>query len=163
MSDQDPGATPDPTAGPVPATPSDPRSDSIPGPRPDTSLGDKGMRALESERTARREAMQRATAAEARVAELEAQNLRREVAIDKGIPADLLQGSTREELEAFADRLLDHFKPGDTTTARRPVGRPRMDLPGDRTGHLVNGAAPDQEPEMDAGKLADQILSNRRL
>lgn len=51
-------------------------------------------------------AVDRAAKAEARAAEVEVRALRAEVAADKGVPADLLSGSTQEELEASADRLL---------------------------------------------------------
>lgn len=44
--------------------------------------------------------------AEARAAALEAQVLRAKVAAAKGVDADLLAGSTQEELEESADRLL---------------------------------------------------------
>lgn len=48
----------------------------------------------------------RAEAAEKRAAELELRATRAEVAASKGVPADLLAGSTQEELEASADALL---------------------------------------------------------
>lgn len=44
--------------------------------------------------------------AEKRAAELEVQYLRAEVANEKGVPAKLLAGATREELEAAADELI---------------------------------------------------------
>nr|DAX81504.1 MAG TPA: hypothetical protein [Caudoviricetes sp.] len=47
-----------------------------------------------------------AAKAEARVAELESKALRMEVAAAKGVDAELLSGSTQEELEACAERLL---------------------------------------------------------
>lgn len=55
----------------------------------------------ETEKTA-----ERLAAAEKRAAELEAQALRAEVANEKGVPAKLLAGATREELEAAADELI---------------------------------------------------------
>jgi hypothetical protein len=48
----------------------------------------------------------RAEAAEKRAAELEAKALRSDVAAEKGVPAALLTGSTKEELEAAADALI---------------------------------------------------------
>lgn len=51
-------------------------------------------------------AQARAEAAEKRAAELEVQALRAEVANEKGVPAKLLAGATREELEAAADELI---------------------------------------------------------
>ena len=86
MTDTDPGSTPKPTASTA----------------DDEPLGDTGLRALEAERERRRVAVQRADKAEARVTELELSSLRSEIATKTGIPADLLVGSTAEELEAHA-------------------------------------------------------------
>lgn len=105
-----------------------------PGATPDTEdapLGEGGRKALEAERAARREAEKRLKIAEERLAALEAERLRAEVAAAKGVPADLLHGSTREELEAYADRLLA-FRGGNT---ERRLGRP--------VENLRPGAAPD--------------------
>lgn len=60
----------------------------------------------EANKTEMQKAADRATAAEAKVAEFESRTLRAEVAASKGIPAALLSGSTKEELEASADALL---------------------------------------------------------
>lgn len=51
-------------------------------------------------------ALESAQKAEARATALEVQVLRAKVAAAKGVDADLLAGSTQEELEASADRLL---------------------------------------------------------
>lgn len=48
----------------------------------------------------------RADAAERRALELETRVLRAEVASEKGVPAALLTGTTKEDLEASADALL---------------------------------------------------------
>lgn len=48
----------------------------------------------------------RAEAAERRAAEAEAKALRADVATEKSVPASLLTGSTREELEKSADALI---------------------------------------------------------
>lgn len=60
----------------------------------------------ESQKSELQKAADKAAAAEARIAEIEARALRAEVAAAKGIPAALLSGSTQEELEASADALL---------------------------------------------------------
>ena len=60
----------------------------------------------ESQKTEQQKLADRATAAEAKVVEIEARAMRAEVAAAKGIPANLLSGSTQEELEASADALL---------------------------------------------------------
>ena len=49
----------------------------------------------------------RLAAAEKRAAELEVTALRATVAAAKGVPANLLSGSTQEELEAAADALIE--------------------------------------------------------
>jgi len=60
----------------------------------------------ESQKTELQKAADRATAAEAKYAEMESRTMRAEVAAAKGIPAALLSGTTQEELEASADALL---------------------------------------------------------
>lgn len=99
--------------------------------------------------------------AEARklLAEAEVKALRLEVATDKQLPpglAELLTGRTRETLDAQADALLTAIggvKAADKSTrARMPTERLR-------SGALPDGAG---EPEIDPGKLADQILRRNR-
>lgn len=125
------------------------------------SLGDAGKKALEAERrnarAAARErdalaaklkefedrdkseadkAVERAAAAEKRVAELEAQATRLEVAFENGLTpaqAKRLVGSTREELEADAKELLATFKPAADESAEKVTDS--LDLG-------VRGAAP---------------------
>jgi hypothetical protein len=132
----------------------------------DAPLGDAGKRALESERRMRREAEQRARAAEGRIAELEAAEakrqheatiaeLRAEVAAEKNLSpsqARRLSGSTREELLADADDLLDAF--GATARSGPPSSRPVANMRG--------GNDPTEDPTPDADTLADRIL-NRGL
>ena len=60
----------------------------------------------EAQKTEAEKAAERLAAAEKRASELEAKALRAEVANAKGVPANLLSGSTQEELEASADALL---------------------------------------------------------
>ncbi len=60
----------------------------------------------EASKTELQKAADRATAAEAKFAEIEARAMRAEVAAAKGIPATLLSGTTQEELEASADALI---------------------------------------------------------
>lgn len=97
----------------------------------DEPLGAPGLAALKSEREAKAAAEKRAADAEARIKEfedaqkteaekqaerlaaIERENVelrsaktRAEVAATKGVPADLLTGSTQAELEASADALI---------------------------------------------------------
>ena len=60
----------------------------------------------EANKTEAEKAQARAEAAEKRAIELEAKALRAEVAATKGVPVNLLTGSTQEELEAAADALI---------------------------------------------------------
>lgn len=75
-------------------------------------------------------AEERATAAERAAADVTTQLARYQVAVDKGLPAELaarLQGSTPEELAADADNLLAIFGSATSATsfdggARTPAG-----------------------------------------
>jgi hypothetical protein len=58
-------------------------------------------------------AEKRAEDAEKRAAALELEVLKRTVAEDKGVPAKLLSGNTKEELEDWADELLKTFAKKD--------------------------------------------------
>lgn len=155
----------------------DPKDEPVDKPDPKDDLGDPGKKALDAERKARAAAEKRAKEFEARIKEFEdkdkteaqkaaaakaeadkraetaeAKALRLEVAFEKGLTpkqAKRLTGSTREELEADADELLEDFgKPDDTK--RPPSTRPRERLRG--------GADPDDEvEETDPAKLAEKV------
>jgi DNA repair exonuclease SbcCD ATPase subunit len=60
----------------------------------------------EAQKTEAQKAQERLDAAEKRASELELKVTRAEVAAAKGVPANLLTGSTQEELEASADALI---------------------------------------------------------
>ena len=60
----------------------------------------------EANKSAEQKAAERLAAAEARAAELETKAVRAEVAAEKGVPVALLNGTSREDLEAAADALL---------------------------------------------------------
>lgn len=80
-------------------------------------------------------ALDKAAQAEARVKALEVQAVRAQVAAAKGVDVDLLSGSTLEELEASADRLLAW-----------------------RGAQIPKGA-----PATDAGHKGDEIRSSKQL
>lgn len=61
----------------------------------------------EANKTEAEKQAERLAAAEAKAAELESRALRSEVAANKGVPLSLLTGSSREELEASADALIE--------------------------------------------------------
>lgn len=63
-------------------------------------------KAQEEGKSELQKALEAAQKAEARATALETKVLRAQVAAAKGVDADLLAGSTQEELEASADRLL---------------------------------------------------------
>lgn len=60
----------------------------------------------ESQKTAEQKQAEALAAAEAQIAELTIARARAEVAASKGVPAELLTGSTEEELSASADALI---------------------------------------------------------
>jgi hypothetical protein len=60
----------------------------------------------EAKKTDEQKVADRIAAAEKRAADLEVKATRAEVAAAKGIPVELLHGSTKEELEAAADALI---------------------------------------------------------
>ena len=80
-------------------------------------------------------AFDKAAQAEARAQALEVQATRAQVAVAKGVDVDLLSGSTLEELEASADRLLEW-----------------------RGAQIPKGA-----PASDAGHKGDEIRSSKQL
>lgn len=118
---------------------------------------------------------------EKRAVEAERKALVAEVSTAKGLSpaqAKRLQGSTRDELEADADELLDAFTPaagkngdgdGDDDTGKsddkgkdddgkpasdgKSVGRPKEKLSG-------GASPPDQGDEVDPAKLAESILDS---
>lgn len=107
-------------------------------------LSDAGKKALDAERKARRDAERRASAAEKKAQEFEerdlteqqklekraqdaeaevgptkVENLRLRVALDKKLPAELvdrLKGNTKEEIETDAEELLKLVKANGSTT-----------------------------------------------
>jgi hypothetical protein len=85
--------------------------------------------------------------AERRAAEAEAKALRFEVAVEKGVKARWLSGSTREELEAAAEEYLADHPPanGNGPAPSKPV----EDLRG--------GGEPAEGPEPDIRKIVESI------
>jgi hypothetical protein len=125
-------------------------------------LAAKAKELEESQKTDTERLAERATSAEQRAADLEAANLRIEVALDKapeGIPlgqlrklAKRLAGSTREELEADAEELFADLAPAAAT--RPPTKKPTQNLRG--------GSDPEKEPERDPADLAAEVHKARR-
>jgi septal ring factor EnvC (AmiA/AmiB activator) len=74
----------------------------------------------ESQKTETEKVAERLAAAEKRAAELEAKAARAEVAAAKGVPLALLSGSTKEELEASADALIQFKGESGSTTLHVP-------------------------------------------
>lgn len=163
---------PTPPEGDQPA-----KGDPEPTKDPD-SLGDGGKKALDAERKARRDAEKATTdlqkrlkeyedrdktdgekaadalrAAEKRADEAEARALRLEVAADKGltpVQAKRLVGSTKEELEADADEILEAFPASSATPppTRTPAAK----------GSPRGGGDPTSEPtETRPAKLAADL------
>lgn len=97
----------------------------------------------EASKTAEEKAAERLRAAEDRAAELERKADRAEVAALKGIPMDLLSGTSREEMEASADKLIA-FRGAQVNT-------PKPDLSQGPQG----GDAPQSTADQFAAQLAD--------
>ena len=97
-------------------------------------------------------AVERAEAAEKKLAELEFNALRNEIALSKGLTpaqAKRLQGATKEELESDADELLETFG-GIAKSINK------------RAGKLRGGSNPDDDSkDFDPKGLAEK-LRNRR-
>lgn len=85
----------------------------------------------ESSKSELQKATERAAEAERRAAAAEAASLRASVAQSKGVPADMISGSSKEELEASADALLKWKGDKPSTTSAGAVGR---------TGEPVGGS-----------------------
>lgn len=144
-------------------------------------LGDAGKKALEAERKNARQAAkerdalaarlqefedrdkseaekvaERAKAAEDRAAQAESKSLRLEVAFEKGLTpaqAKRLVGSTRDELEADADELLETFKPSE----EKP---PTVDLD---LGTRTTTAATSTDPRSaDLAQIEADLKANKR-
>ena len=116
----------------------------------DAPLGENGIKALQREREARRAAEKTIAELRAKMAELETASARRDVAAAKGLTeaqARFLTGSTREELEAAADELLEAFRPAPSGPPKR---RP--------TEALRGGADPYGSNAPSAAEIADQIM-----
>ena len=100
---------------------------------------DAAKRLAEIEEAQKSEAQKladRLAAAEAKAQEAELRALRSDVSREKGVPADLLTGTTAEELNAAADRLLA-FR-GE---APKPPVAPRGDWQGNVGEPIGNGVS----------------------
>lgn len=173
----------DPVTPAVPATPALTADDATTAPpaapATDEPLGDPGKAALTAERKARREAEAAQTALAAKLKEyedrdksdaqklaeenatLKAENaetkkalLRAEVAEEKKVPANLLTGSTREEIEAAADALLG-WKGPQTPPPPIPATPP--------TDGQGNAGVPVGTADLDTRIAAAQAAGNIRL
>lgn len=72
----------------------------------DTAIGERLAEIESGHATKLAEARSRADAAESRITELEAAAVRHDIATTAGVPAELLHGTTREELEQSASALV---------------------------------------------------------
>ena len=159
----DEGATP---AQETPEQKQDKPEGAAKAPNGDAPLGEAGEKALEAFKQRARDAEKRAKELEARVqeheerdkselekltgklgkaeqakAEAETRLLRFEVAAEKQVPAeavDLLTGTTREELEARADKLLELIKSRNDNTTPDFDGGPRDPAPEPKTPEDAN-------------------------
>ena len=94
-------------------------------------------------------------AAEKRANEAEAKALRAEIAAEKGLTlsqAKRLIGSTREELEADADELLEAFKAPESDDKRDLSRKPKE--------KLRPGASADPDPAPSGEDIAEKVLNH---
>lgn len=110
-------------------------------------------KAQEEGKSELQKALDAAQKAESRAAALEAQVLRAKVAAAKGVDADLLAGSTQEELEESADKLLAWR--GDKT----PKAPPSSDA-GDR-GTQIKGASQLTREDLRSMSPAEIVKANK--
>jgi hypothetical protein len=98
---------------------------------------------------------ERAQSAEDRAAQAESKALRLEVAFEKGLTpaqAKRLVGSSREELEADADELLETFKPAETKA-------PDVDLD---LGTRTTAATASDPRSADLAQIEADLKANKR-
>ena len=91
-------------------------------------LAAKAKEQEDAAKTVEQRSAERLADAERRIAAAESRALRLEVAAEKGLTpnqAKRLAGSTREELEADADDLLETFPAAPAQEATPPNGRPK--------------------------------------
>lgn len=90
----------------------------------------------EAQKSAEQKAEEARLAAETRAQDAEVKAMRLEVALDKGIPGHLrgyVQGTTQEEIEASADKVLADFQAAKAPTAAGSIDQ------GARTSMALNG------------------------
>lgn len=111
--DGEEGAAPAATEAPKPAEPAQETTDWKAESRKwesrakeNTAAAQRLAEIEEEKKTDEQKVTDRIAAAEKRAADLETQVIRAEVAAAKGIPAELLHGGTKEQLEAEADALI---------------------------------------------------------
>ena len=111
----------------------------------DEGLGDAGKKALERERSARKEAEKQLKETRDKLAAIERERVRAEVATAKGLTdkqAELIDGEDRETMEAKADELLQAFAKPDGSDDK-PKPRLNDDTPSDAQGPDMDKVAAD--------------------
>lgn len=116
---------------------------------------DKAKRFDELEEASKSElqkAMERAEAAERRASEADQARIRSDIARAKNVPAELLQGSTEDELNAYADQLLSFRGQTEQPAAPRSSG---SDAPSGAAKPTVYRAEQLSDPEFFQAHRAD--------
>lgn len=107
----------------------------------------------ESQKSEAQKLADRLAEAERKASEAEQKMLKAEVAAAKGVPVELLSGSTAEELEAHADRLLAFRGEAPKMPAAPPAtGQGRV-------GEPIDNRKPQLTRDDLKGMTADQIVS----
>ena len=91
---------------------------------------------------------------------LQSEMLKAQVAADKGVPADLLAGSTEEELLASAERLLAFRGPAQPAEYGRSTDAP-ITKPKQLTKADLARMSPEQITEAEAAGLFDDLKAGR--
>jgi hypothetical protein len=128
---------------------------------------DKLVEASKTDAQRREDEIKQLQESAGRVPALESENLRLKVAIEKGLPADLvgrLQGDTAEALAADADTLLSLIKPAGPETPKMPKPNPAQGTSGGGTPtqeDLAAQAAAQGDWKAASAIKADQLLAIR--
>lgn len=113
----------------------------------DAPLGEAGLKALQTERAARKLAETELAQLRAEVRDSEAATMRSDVGKAHRLPPSLtrrLMGTTREELEADAIEMAAALAPTVKTTPKES---------------LQSGAVPASRPEPSASSVVDEVLN----
>lgn len=109
----------------------------------------------ERDKTETQKLQDKLAAAEKRAKDAEAALLRHQVAAEKNVPADLLTGGSREELEAAADKLIAFRGDNDQQGKQEEQQKRRLEIPDE--GKQANAAGGGSTAELFAEAVEDLL------